>query len=249
MPFWRVWNVSETCWAKISDQELQIDDPNNPSSVFAALLGCAREMAELDDHRIWRSACAQIIGAARRAEELLQPWLLVDVLPEGSDVFTNPTARSHPRAPIEGSVTALTWSVTEETWAQGDAEAFDLPDAIAAGETEAKLQALEHDLLELQNKHKDQNHHEIAATLHALGKLSQKIGDLKKAKQYFDDSLRMKSSLHGDRHHPNCAATLHALGILSQQAGHLKKAMSACERSNPCMGKGITLALLQPCMH
>eukprot|EP00435_Cladocopium_sp_Y103_P023498 s2029_g5.t1 len=233
--------------ADVQDQELQIEEPNNPLSIFAAVRDCTRTMETREAHRKWRSACTQIICAARRAEELLQPWLLVEVFPEESDVFTNPTTQSHLQAPLEGSVTALTWSVTEETRAQGDAEAFDLPDAIAAGETEAKLQALEHKLLELQSTCKSQDDPDIAATLHALGKCSQKAGDLKKAKQHFDESLRMKRSLHGDRHHPNCAATLHALGILSQQAGHLKKAKwyfdeclraknsSYVERDHPCI--------------
>ena len=191
------------------DQELQINDPSTLLSLFAAVFDCARAMATPDAHRNWRSACGAIVWAARRAEELLQPWLLVEVVPEESDVFTHLTARSHPRAPIEDgvTVTALTWSVTDETWTQ-DAEAFhfpDFPDAIAAGETEAKLQSLEHQLLELQNTYKSQKDPEIALTLHALGNVSLRVGDLEQAKQHFDESLRMKRSLYGGMDHPDIA--------------------------------------------
>ena len=55
--------------------------------------------------------------------------------------------------------------------------------------------------------HGDRDLPGIASTLHALGSLSQQAGDLKQAKQYFDESLRMKRSLQGDRDHPEISAT------------------------------------------
>ena len=187
-------------------------------------------MEKPDAHQKWRSACGQIVSATRKAEELLQPLLRVEAFPAESDVFTHPTAPSHLQAPLEGSVTAETWSKTEETRAQGGAEASQLPDVIAGGEIEAKMQAIEHILLELQNLY-DRDHPVIAATLHALGNLSRQAGDLKQAKQYFDESLRMERSLHGDRDHPDIASTLHALGNLSQQAGDLTQAKQYFDES------------------
>ena len=222
---------SKWAWpASLKDYELQIDDPNNPLSVFAAVWSCARDMEKPDAHQKWRSACGQIVSATRKAEELLQPLLRVEVFPAESDVFTHPTDPSHSQAPLQGSVTAETWSKTEETRAQGGAEASQLPDVIAGGEIEAKMQAIEHTLLELQNLY-DRDHPRIAFLLHALGNLSQQAGDLKQAKQYFDESLRMKRSLHADRDHPGIAATLHELGTLNEQAGDLKQAKQYLDES------------------
>ena len=156
-------------------------------------------VAKLDRHQRWRSACAQILRATRKAEELLllQDFLLVEVCPEESDVFTHPTAQPH---------TAETWSKTEETRAQTDADASNLPENIAAGETEKQMQTLEHQLLELQSTHKDQDHPEIATILHELGQVSQQAGDLQQAEQHFGELLTMDRSLHGDRDHPDIAA-------------------------------------------
>ena len=250
------WHVAEP--ESSQDQELQIRDPNNPLSVFAAVWSCALAMARLDAHRNWRSACGQIIRATRKAEELLRPLLLVEAFPEESDVFTLHTAISHQQPPLAGSATAVTWSAAEETRAQEDAEAANLPEKAAGGEAEAKLQALEFELLELQNKYKTtehdmQDHPDIAATLHELGTLSRKAGDLKQAKQYYDESLQMKHSLHADRDHPDIAATLHTLGTVSREAGDLKQAKQHYDESlrmkRSLYGDRITLALQQHCMR
>ena len=72
--------------------------------------------------------------------------------------------------------------------------------------------------------HGDKDHPDIAATLHELGLVSRRAGDLKGAKQQLEESLRMNRSLHGDKDHPDIAATLHELGMLSRQAGDLKGA-------------------------
>lgn len=215
----------------VQDQDLALDDSANIFGMMAAVRHVAAQMAKREAHRKWRSACVQIMSATRRAEELLQPFLLVDVCPEESDVFTHHTVSFHLQAPVEGSVTAVTWSVTEETRTQGAPEAFNFPEVIPGGETEAKMQALEHHLLELQNAHKDSDHSDIAATLHRLGNLSQQAGDLNQAKQYFDETLRMKRSLHGDGDHREIALTLHELGSLSLETGDLKQAKQYLEES------------------
>ena len=61
--------------------------------------------------------------------------------------------------------------------------------------------------------------------------MSRKAGDLKQAKQHYDESLRMARSLHGDRDHPDIAATLHQRGIVSHQAGDLKQAKQHYDES------------------
>lgn len=115
----------------------------NILQLFAAIHQCAKDMADLDAnpdaHPNWRSACAKIICASRRAEELLQPLLLVEVFAAESDVFTHPTASHHPEAPVAGSATAVTWSVTEEARTQGEAEAAQLVEETSAGDIEAKM--------------------------------------------------------------------------------------------------------------
>ena len=203
------------------DQDLALDDPDKVFDVMAAVRDFAAQMAKREAHRKWRSACGQIISATRRAEELLQPLLLVDVCPEESDVFTHPTAQSHSQAPLAESVTAVTWNawnVTEET------DAFNLPDAVAGGETEARIQAFEHQLLELRNTHKNTDHPEIAVVLHNLGNLSRHAGDLKQSEQYCQESLDMKCSLYEHEYHPEIAVTLNELGNLSWKAGDLNQA-------------------------
>ena len=51
--------------------------------------------------------------------------------------------------------------------------------------------------------------------------LSLQTGDLEKAKQYLEESLRIKRAVHGGRDHPDVGATL---GMLSLQTGDLEKA-------------------------
>ena len=109
-----------------ADQILRLEDLNNVLGVFWAVYECARDAAHPAARQNWRAASGQILFASRRAEELLQPFLRVEVFPEElrpdaaeSVAFTHPTAQSHPQAPVERSVTAVTWSVTEETQTQG----------------------------------------------------------------------------------------------------------------------------------
>jgi len=118
---------------------LALDDPDKLFDVMAAVRDFAGQMVHPDKHWKWRSACEKIISATRRAEELLRPLLETDVFPNRSDVFTHPTAPSHSQAPLAGSVTVVTWNVTEETWGEEDSDAFNLPDAVAGGETEARI--------------------------------------------------------------------------------------------------------------
>jgi tetratricopeptide (TPR) repeat protein len=210
---------------------LALDDPDNVFGVMAAVRDFAGQMVNPDEHWKWRSACENIISASRRAEELLQPFLLVDVCPAESDVFTHPTAPSHSQAPLAGRVTAVTWNVTEETWGEEDSDAFNLPDAVAGGETEARIQAFEHQLLELRNTHKNTDHPEIAVVLHNLGNLSRHAGDLKQSEQYCRGSLRMKRSLYKHEYHPEIAVTLNELGNLRWQAGDLQQAKQCYDES------------------
>ena len=157
---------------------------DNALEVFAAVHQCAQDMARPGAKPLWRSACRSIIAAARRAELLLKPLLWVEVLPEevGSDAesvaFTHPTAQSHPQVQLEGSVTAVTWS---EPWTQGEAERADLPEENFGGGTEAKMQDLEHKLLELRNRHANQDHTDIAGTLQSLGVVSRQAGNLQRS--------------------------------------------------------------------
>ena len=67
------------------DQDLQIEELDNVLGVFLAVRECAMDMArlnvaQLDRHQRWRSACAQIICATQRAEKLLQDLLPIEVL-------------------------------------------------------------------------------------------------------------------------------------------------------------------------
>ena len=144
---------------------------------------------------------------------------------------SHPTAPSHSQAPLAGRVTAVTWNVTEETWGEEDSDAFNLPDAVAGGETEARIQAFEHQLLELRNTHKNTDHPEIAVVLHNLGNLSRHAGDLKQSEQYCRDSLRMKRSLYKHEYHPEIAVTLNELGNLRWQAGDLQQAKQCYDES------------------
>lgn len=124
---------------QVQDKDLALDDPDKLFDVMAAVRDFAGQMVHPDKHWKWRSACEKIISATRRAEELLRPLLETDVFPNRSDVFTHPTAPSHSQAPLAGSVTVVTWNVTEETWGEEDSDAFNLPDAVAGGETEARI--------------------------------------------------------------------------------------------------------------
>ena len=209
--------------------DLQIDHLHNVLDVFAALHTCARQMAELDAPRSCRSACGHIIHASRKAEELLQPYVIAEVVPERSDVFTLPTAQAGQQHP-SGEGTEVTWSVADDTGTPG-AEASNLPDAVSSGDTVQKRQALEQKLLELRNGNKTQRNHDIASALHELGILSWKDGDLKQGKLHYEESLRMKRSVHGDMDHPDIAVTLHELSILSQKAGDFKQAELHLEES------------------
>ena len=64
------------------------------------------------------------------------------------------------------------------------------------------MQELEHKLLELQVEHGSQDHPDIAATLHDLGRVNLQAGDYDQAKQQLEESLRMKRSLHGGQGSP-----------------------------------------------
>ena len=160
--------------------------------VFTAVRECAKEVAELHaspaSHPTWRSACVRIIHALQKGFPMLQPLVRVEVVPQlaadtESVAFTLPTAPSHVHAPLAGSVTEVTWSVTEDTRTQGEADAVE---ESSAGEIEAKMQHLEHKLLELKNEHGNVDHPEIAATLYDLGELSHQAVDLNQAKQLLE---------------------------------------------------------------
>ena len=107
--------------------------------VFAEIHQWARNMANPAAHPDWRSVCVKIMCTSRRAQELLQPLLLVEVFPAESDVFTHPTAAHHPEALVTGSATAVTWSVTEEAPTHGEVEAAYLGEESQAGKLEAKM--------------------------------------------------------------------------------------------------------------
>lgn len=91
--------------------------------------------ANPDAYPNWRSACAKIIWASRKAQELLQHLLLVEIFPPESDVFTHPTASCHPQAPVAGSATAVTWWVAAEARTQGEVEAAHLGEESYAGDS------------------------------------------------------------------------------------------------------------------
>ena len=227
----------------------------NVFDIFEAVRSWAHDMASLtmESHQNWHwgPASDQIVRAMRRVEDLLREILGEDEVPESSLPTTGPTTQPSRRGPH-------VQSVTDETWTRGHPEVSDLPEAIVAGNLTAELQRLEQQLLEQSHKHRNTDHHDIAATLHELGQVSQAAGDLPEAKRYLEESLQMKRSLHGDRDHPGIAATLHALGGVSQAAGDLPEAKQYLEESlrmerslhgsAPCTVIGITLALPQHCM-
>ena len=217
-----VWNL--TAVFALQDQEQE-----TVWELFEAIRHSANDMARVDARPLRKATCTKIIDAARRAEKLLHPLLRVEVYPEEmapdaaeSAAFTHPTVPSHPDARLAGTVTKVTWSETRtQGTTQGEAQLADLPEKNFGGGTETKMQEMEHTLLELQNKHRNRSHPDIAATVHALGLLSREAGDLIHAKLRLEESLRMKRSFHGDRDHPDIAATLHELGLVSRQAGDL----------------------------
>ena len=177
----------------------------------------------------WTSACGQIIRATRRAEELLQPLLQVEIVPADSDVFTHRTASRHPQDPAAGSATVVTWSVTDDIRTEGEHEASDLPEATAAGQLTATRQSLEHRLLELKQQYGNIDHLDIAETLDELGWVCLQAGDLTQAKQNLDESLQMKRSICFDGDHHYIAATLHQLGCVSRRNGDLDGAKQQLE--------------------
>ena len=206
-------------------------------------------MARVENRHEDLAAAAQgMISATRKVEELLEPQLQQqleivnanadalsvnsDIVNSESPVFTNNTKSSHPAAALAGSATAVTWSQGQvEAMSQGQADALDLLEQSAGGAMEAERHQLEHSLLELQDRHRGQNHPNIAATLHELGQLSVLAADLPSAKQHLEESLRMYRSLYGDRGHPKISTTLDGLGQLSLQAGDLPAAKQQWEES------------------
>ena len=193
------------------------------NSWFMAIHRYAREAID-SDGLTWRSACGRIMCAIRRAEELLQPFVHVEVFPADSDVFTGPTGDpSHALAPP---------SSTGDTLTQPEILASHFYQQIFGGNTEAKMQELEHALLELKVQHGNAvDHPEIAAKHHELGVFSREAGYLNEARQHLEESLRMNRSFHEHKDHPDVAVTLHELGVLSRQAGDLNQGKQYLEES------------------
>eukprot|EP00438_Fugacium_kawagutii_P032305 Skav208263 [mRNA] locus=scaffold188:116403:118259:+ [translate_table: standard] len=209
---------------------MQDREQENVLEIFEEVRGCARDMemlrARADAHSEWKSTCAWIVLATRRVQELLQPFLEVEVVPADSDVLTHPTDRSHPHALLAGSATRVTWSALEETLMEGEVEDIVLLEQTLGGEAETRRQYLEHKLLELQNEHGGQDHCDIASTLHELGVVSRQAGDLEQAKLQLGKSLRMRRSARDSQGgcDGDMADTLHELSIVSRQAGDLQQA-------------------------
>ena len=202
----------------------------------------------------WTFACGRIIAATRKVEELLKPQVPLGVLsrhgntaifdPEHADndseVLTHPTA---PSAPWR----AFCASMTTDTWAQLEDETAKLPDTVAGGEGLKRLQELELETLDLRAKHLNENHPDLADTLHKLGQLNIETGDLKEARQYLEECLQMIRALNGPGERPairfvqwiqswfqptfDVGATLHALGELSLETGDFKEAKLYLEES------------------
>jgi len=72
-----------------------------------------------------------MLDATRKAEELIEPQLQLEVVNAESDVFTLNTKPSHPQA-------SLGEAATVETWSQGLADDLDLPEQVAGGRQRAK---------------------------------------------------------------------------------------------------------------
>ena len=64
-----------------------------------------------------------------------------------------------------------------------------------------------------------------------MGQLRFQTGKWERAKQYLEESLRIKCALHGDRDHPAIGAAFHSLGQLNQKTGDLEKAKQYLEES------------------
>ena len=187
----------------------------------------------------WTLACARIIAATRKVEELLKPLLAMGVLSghgkeaaifdpaqadDDSELLTHPTAPS-------ASQPAFSASMTTDTRAHLEEETSKLPESVAGGEDLKELQELEEQLLVLRAKHPQKNHPDLARILRRLGELSMLAGDFQGARQHLEECLRIQRALHGNRDHPEVGATLHALGHLSQQAGDLQKAKQHLEEA------------------
>ena len=103
-------NSNTSSFPAFDSQDLQQGDVLDE---FEAIRNCATEMAQLQGQinakPLWRSGCERIIQASRRAEQLLQPLLGMEVYPEElaadaaseSVAFTYPTAQSHPQRPLK----------------------------------------------------------------------------------------------------------------------------------------------------
>ena len=95
-----------------SDQErVNISDA---AEALKAVYECAREATSPEAHQTWRSACTYIICTIRRAQQLLERDLEVDVFPPNSDVFTRPTGDPGTSALPLGSI-AEAWEQEAQT--------------------------------------------------------------------------------------------------------------------------------------
>ena len=163
--------------------EVQEPPDSNAQGIFQWIRHYAAEMV-MKRCPDWAAAAQSMLDATRRAEELIEPQLELEVVHAESDVFTLNTKPSHPQA-------CLGEAATVDTWSQGLADDLDLPEQVAGGKTEGEMHRLE-----LHNLCGDKDHHKIAATLHELGMLGQDVGDFWKAKQHSEDS----HSSHAQNH-------------------------------------------------
>ena len=67
----------------------------------------------------------------------------------------------------------------------------------------------------------DRPHPEIVDSLHSIGNVLEKQGDLAGALSKYEESLAMRRDVHGDKPHPDIAGSLHMIGIVLEKQGDL----------------------------
>jgi tetratricopeptide (TPR) repeat protein len=84
-----------------------------------------------------------------------------------------------------------------------------------------------------------EEHPDVAASLHALGRVLQAQGDLGGARLALERSLAIKAKVLGTEEHPAVAASLHALGGVLQAQGDPGGARLALERSQRILARAL----------
>ncbi|CAK9033477.1 Putative TPR repeat-containing protein R856 [Durusdinium trenchii] len=213
------------------------------SEILADIVQRARQEAVGDIRTLHVEAACIFIHAARRIEELLQPIVLprlVSGLHSSSVVLY---LLMHPPSEIESvySVTDQTRSrtrpsqprqfpgtITEDTGGAWP-EDLALPESMPGGTDLAKLQELEHQLLEARARQPGDSQ-ELALILARLGQVKMNLGHQAEAIEHLNESLQLQRSLRpGDS--MEVALILTRLGQMNRLQGHDAEAIEQLKES------------------